>query len=348
MKPRILFFAFILLVLAGSAEVTAQATKSGRTARKPAAAAKPQPAPQAEAPVKDDLKRLILKDGSYQGVIKYQVLGDRVRYYSSERSTWEDIPAYLIDWDATRKYAEQPASSQAPARAREIDAEQAKEKAADEAMSPLVAPGVRLPFTGGVFLLDAYQNKAELSELVQNGAEVNKNTVGNILRAAINPIASAKQTVQLPGPHAKVQSHVGDPFIYIALDQDNLPSDGPNLEKEKKHWRIVRVDEKKGNRVVGNVSIAIYGKVKEKANYIETDVAAVAPPGPWIKIVPVQKLQPGEYALVEMLDEGMNRFVWDFGVNPAAPPNAGAWKAEPAKANAAEADKSPTLNPRRP
>ena len=117
-------------------------------------------------------KRLILKDGSYQLAAKYEIKGERVRYYSAERGEWEEIPKNLIDWDATEKY-EQGRLQGAPApEAVALDKELEAEQKAEEARSPRVAPGLRLPEDGGVFLLDTFQNHPQLDELHQSVGEL--------------------------------------------------------------------------------------------------------------------------------------------------------------------------------
>jgi cell division protein FtsL len=50
-------------------------------------------------------ERLYLKDGTYQLTREYQVLQDRVRYYSTERGDWEEIPLDLVDLDRSKKEA---------------------------------------------------------------------------------------------------------------------------------------------------------------------------------------------------------------------------------------------------
>src|ERR1700681_2618490 len=60
------------------------------------------------------LIRLILKDDSYQMATKYEIQGDRVHYFSAERSEWEDVPAAMVDWDAMKKWQEEHSNHPQP------------------------------------------------------------------------------------------------------------------------------------------------------------------------------------------------------------------------------------------
>jgi hypothetical protein len=275
-------------------------------------------------------QRLILKDGSFQPVTKWEIVGDRVRYYSAERYSWEEVPKSLVDWPATEKY-NQERHSQRTSSAVQLGHQEEADRLADEAKTPMAAPGLRLPDGGGVFLLDNFQNKQSLAELVQSGGELNKQMGKNILRAALNPLAlSSKQSIELKGDHARVQSHVTQPEIFVnvspADDSDNnQPKDAPakTADQAADRYRMVRLEEKKGLRVVGNLKIAVYGKVSQQENWIHT---ISTPTGEWVKVTPAEPLPRGEYALVEMLDKKqINLYVWDFGVDPTAPANPGSW-----------------------
>ncbi len=276
-------------------------------------------------------KRLILKDGSYQLASKYEIHGDRVRYYSAERGEWEEIPKNLIDWDATEKYEQGRLQGVPSPEAVQLDKELEAEQKAEEARSPQVSPGLRLPPDGGVFLLDTFQNQPQLDEVQQSGGELNKNTKSNILRAAINPLASAKQTIELPGARAKIQSHTGVPAIYVNIDPQDATGgtagakgDPPPLPPAER-FKIVRAEIKNGKRIAGGIKITPYGKVKADERFVPATVTELS--GGWVKVTPKEPLASGEYAVAEMLgEEGMNLYVWDFGVNPSAPANTFAWK----------------------
>jgi hypothetical protein len=319
------------------------------------------------APTQDLARRLILKDGSYQLVTKYEVKGDRVRYKSAERDEWEELPSSLVDWPATEKYEKDRATSAIP-EAKALDKETDAEREAGLSHLPQVAPGLRLPEDSGVFLLDNFQGQPQLVEMNQLEGDVNRNTRGNIFRGAVNPIAAAKQSVELEGEHATIHAHVAVPSIYINVDeQDRLnpePPEGetasakpsePSLDAPRAkpqgpqqpqqperaiipfdRFRIVRAKVKGGKRIISDLKRNVAGKVSQNQDFVKTTITRVS--GGWLKLTPTEDLAPGEYALVEMKGgEGMNLYVWDFGVNPNGPANANPWKpdekpAEPQKA----------------
>ena len=101
--------------------------------------------PRTDEPIK--IMRLILKDGSDEPVREYRVRGERVEYFSSDRRVWEEMPASLVDWSATEKHAKATAAEK-QSRLREITEAEAKERAAADAQTPSVAPGIRLPAAG--------------------------------------------------------------------------------------------------------------------------------------------------------------------------------------------------------
>jgi hypothetical protein len=246
-----------------------------------------------------------------------------VHYLSAERYEWEDIPSSLIDWEATKKYEADLTAGKMSKRIEETP-EEKEEREKEAANSPEIGPGMRLPGTGGVFLFDQYQGKPQLSEIVQNGSDVNKQQTGkSVLLAQINPIAGSTHSFQLKGPHARIQAHTGSPVIYIDIDEG--PQNDVALENR---FRIVRAESKKDKnmRTIGNLKIAITGKTTESGNYLPTNIQKLGV-GEWVKVTPAKELPAGEYAVVEMLgSQEINLYVWDFGVNPSAPPNATTWQ----------------------
>ena len=96
--------------------------------------------------------RLILNDGSYELISQYSIQGERVRYFSTERNAWEELPYSMIDWPATEKYAARSAH-EADARRNEALDKAAAERKEEEAHLPLVIPGLRIPAPEGVFLV---------------------------------------------------------------------------------------------------------------------------------------------------------------------------------------------------
>ena len=352
MKRRVAAWGWVLALAAGPA---------GRGLAQP-----PQPVAQqagssqtamsAQTPATGHRTRLILKDGGYQVVMSYQVKGKIVRYVSAERDATEEIPADLIDWDATHKWERQhPAEKESDAGHGQdvapppaIDPELLKEEADRAAWTPEIAPDLRLPEQDSVLALDYFHGAPELVPLVQSDGELNRTTGHNILKLAINPRSASHQIEQLKGVEAAVQLHVDTPAIYLRLGDDSGVARGGTPLTVDTHgagsgaktdssggspnsgYVLVRADVRTDARVLASFNIGVLGGgMKQQEDVIET-TSEVLPGGHWMKLTPKRPLDFGEYALMEVVSENaINLGVWDFGVHPVAPENRDVIKPEP-------------------
>jgi hypothetical protein len=275
-------------------------------------------------------KKLVLKDGNFQLVRGYSRNGERVRYLSAERGGWEEIPAAMVDWDATAR-AEKEEKDEEEALAKRIHAqEQAQriEMVMDVDASLQVAPGVFLPPGEGMFLI---QGKSVMP-LEQVGSEV-KTDKKQFLKQVLSPIpiVPSKQNVRIPGAKAKtrvtatqvefyLREAPPDPDRTTPIVKSSRPGEsGPEVE-------LVRATIKGDKRQLESIRSLFGQQMDTKRDTISIERWEIAPTV--FRFTLSQPLPPGEYALAEILAGGMNLYVWDFGVDAAS---AGVKAAAPGK-----------------
>jgi len=246
-------------------------------------------------------KKLILTDGTFQLAREYTVEGDRVRYWSVERSQWEEIPTGLVDWDATHKGEADQASHDAELKAK-IHASQVAllTKDIDVDRSLEIKPGLFLPDAVGFYALD--RDKL-IREMKQSTAEVKMST-GREVEKIMSGVAliPSKKTMEIPGEHAAMRLNTAEPEFFMRPADTREP-----------RFRLLRAEIKGGRRVIDDVSIRFTGEEKHKATDIE--IQTWTPATGVFRYTVDQRLEPGEYAFVEMTDEGINGYVWDFGID---------------------------------
>jgi hypothetical protein len=248
--------------------------------------------------------KLFLKDGTYELVSSYEVKGDRVRYYSVERSEWEEVPKSLVDFEATRKAQEEEKASQQKQleEARELEKERFEKP---ENSGYEVAPGLRLPQEEGIYSVDGLR----VIRMPQSSAEV----VTDKKRAALvmalpGPLVKSRSLVVLQGTKAAIRLAQFLPVFYV----QSAEGLGARLE-------LIQVKPEKETRLVEMVEVR--GKMgKPAAGANPTELRTTVPlertqlaPGLY-KLQPTHPLEPGEYALGELDQEKLNLELWDFGV----------------------------------
>lgn len=262
-------------------------------------------------------KKLVLKDGTYQLVREYEMRGDRVRYFSTERGGWEELPAAMVDWEATKK-AESTEEKTDEALLKKVENQEAATHAQtpiDVDASLLVTPGVFLPDGEGMF---AVEGKA-VKRIAQVGSDV-KTDKKTVLKQVLTPIPiiASKRNVEIPGNRAAVRLTTGTPEFYLrspAADRD----DPSGIERSSRvgdtdpEVVLVRVKVKGNKRLLESIRSYYGQEVGQERQEIAVQRWDVAPDV--YRFTLSEQLVPGEYALAEILPGGLNLYVWDFAID---------------------------------
>lgn len=248
-------------------------------------------------------KKLFLTDGSYQLVREYSLQGDRVRYWSVERSAWEEIPAKLVDWDATHKAegAQTQAEEELKAKIRATElAERTRDINVDKSLE--IKPGLFLPDGVGFYVLEdrlIFEMKQSLASThLSKGREVAKILSGI-------PIIPSKQNLEVPGAHSARRMKTAEPEFYMR------PAD-----RREPRFQLLRLQASGDRRVVESINLHPSGQQVHHST--EVGFQTWTPADGVFRYTVNEKLTPGEYAFVELTNEGINGYVWDFGVDAAA------------------------------
>lgn len=250
-------------------------------------------------------QKLFLKDGSFHVVREYHIDGDRVRYYSVERSQWEEIPAALVDWDATKQAQVTQAQQDAT-----LDAKLHKDEAARNAVfidvdaSVEVAPKVFLPEGEGLFVLD----NLSVVPLVPAETDIQFNKTQLLKQILIPvPIVPTRHTVSLLGKQAAIRITNSEPEFYLRTKDQHDPEIyliHARVRGDKR--QIENLDQLFQIEMAKRESISIEKWELVKGVY---------------RLTLSQPLPPGEYAFAEVVKAGEDElYVWDFGVDPGPHP----------------------------
>jgi len=235
--------------------------------------------------------KLYLNDGSYQLVREYQVLTDRVRYYSVERGEWEEVPLDLVDLKRTKaEVAEREEALKKEDKV--IDQENAAEAEVRKEAS-------KIPETPGVYWIDNGQTKA-----LKLGESAVHSDKGRQVLQKLSPIpaVSGKATLEMTGPHAEIVFTDPEPEFYVQLEESSIA------------FGIAKLTTKGNIRIVENLTYHpltndIVYEDRAMMDYLHRQLDDNL-----YKIWPKDPLPPGEYAVVMYHDGKVDIQSYDFAI----------------------------------
>src|SRR5215469_17972244 len=217
--------------------------------------------------------KLYMTDGSYQIVREYQVSGDRVRFYSIERSDWEEVPKELVDLKRTE---EESKTRQAEL---EKDAKILSEE--DKAARELEKEVMKIPETPGAYWLEG-GSQLHILKAAESVVHTNKGRQWLKILSPM-PVVSGKGTLEIQNPHSLNIITNPEQEFYIQLS-------------DPERFGIAKLTPKGVVRIVENLTyMPVTNEVQEEPSMI--DILKHQMADGLYKIWPKEKLPPGEYAV---------------------------------------------------
>ncbi len=236
--------------------------------------------------------KLYLKDGGFHLVREYQVETDRVRYYSVERSQWEEMPLDLVDLKRTE--------SEMADRKAQLTEENKVVAEEEQAVREARAEVAKIPRDPGVYYVeDSAVKPIKVAESKMH------NYKGRTVLQVISPIpvVSGKSTLELDGIHSQNIFTNPEQEFYIQLANDE-------------RFGIVKLTPEKGVRIVEKITLVPVSKeIVEEPIEVQVFRKQMTQDG-LNKLWPMKPMEPGEYAVVEYTPGKTNMQVWDFAVAP--------------------------------
>ena len=233
--------------------------------------------------------KLYMKDGSYHIVREYQVLPDRIHFYSVERSDWEDVPKDLVDLKRTE--------SEAAERKTKLD-QDAKAMAEEEkAERDLEKEKRRIPQDPGAYWL--LGSEVQVMKLAESTVHTNK---GRAILGKLSPVPviTGKATLEIQGAHSLNVFTNPEQEFYLQLS-------------EPERFGIAKLTTKGAVRIVATITtVPVVNEVVQEPTMVE--ILKKELDGGLYKIWPKEKLEPGEYAVVEYTENKVNMQIWDFAI----------------------------------
>jgi hypothetical protein len=234
--------------------------------------------------------KLYTTDGDYQIVREYQVDGDRVRFYSVDRSEWEEVPASMVDLKRTA--AEAAAKQQEVDRqTKEFDDEAAATRAEREELA-------KIPQDNGVYRIeDGKLRTFKLADITVRTAK------GRSALQVLSPIPliTGKATVELAGERSDNVVKDARPEFFFQLSQ-------------QQSFGLIKLTPQKGVRIAEHVEILPVTKEYVETRDLVQTFTKQLPGENFYKIWPQDPMSAGEYALIEYQDGKVEMRVWDFRI----------------------------------